>query len=49
MESKSSAGTKLQTTYRVLADKRRLEVLSRFEGTRGSVTVRRVYDGAKEG
>ncbi len=47
-EVRSDSGPRSTTTYRLLAEKRQLEVISRLELTGGgSVVVRRVYDAAE--
>lgn len=47
-EVRSDGGPKSTTTYRLLAEKRQLEVLSRLDlAAGGSVLVRRVYDTAE--
>jgi hypothetical protein len=47
-EVRSDGGPKSTTTYRLLAEKRQLEVISRLDlAAGGSVLVRRVYDTAE--
>jgi hypothetical protein len=46
VESKSERGTKLTSTYRLLPQARKLELVSRLEGRREPIVVRRVYDSA---